>query len=276
MKKTTLTFLILTAAISATKICAQSTELGLSAGVSFYSGDISPISVSLYFNELHPAIGIFARVNANKMLSIKAAISQARVSGDDANSKYPDRMLHFRSNITELAITGEFSPFQTGRPRAKVKTAPYLFAGAALYRFNPQALYDGSWIDLQPLGTEGQGLTGYEAPYKLTQIAVPLGLGIKCTFNEAWSLGFEIGARKIFSDHLDDISGAEVNYLDVLTGNGTIAASLSNPNVKEPQDLIYRRGGNFDDWYYITGITLSFRLQGANNRFGRGLGCPNF
>ncbi|MBX2927245.1 MAG: hypothetical protein KF852_05365 [Saprospiraceae bacterium] len=255
---------------------AQSTEIGLFGGASFYSGDITPRELGFYFNEISPAFGVFARFNVHKTTAIRLGITQAKVTGDDANSAYPERMLNFRTNITEFALMGEFSPVQIGGRQAAVVVAPYIFGGAAIYRFNPQTLYDNNWIDLQPLGTEGQGLAGYEAPYRLTQVAIPFGVGVKFNFREAWSLGLEFAPRKIFNDNLDDITGAEVNYLDVLTGNGTVAASLSNPNIKEPQDVTYRRGGDFNDWYYVIGATLSFRLRGSDRLSGRNIGCPKF
>jgi hypothetical protein len=275
MKKYVLSLLLSTFVVGAI-LHAQSTEVGLFGGTSFYSGDITPSELGFYFNEINPAFGVFARFNVHKTTAIRVGITQARVSGDDANSAYPNRMLSFRTNITEFALTGEFSPVQIGGLRAKVVVAPYIFGGAAIYRFNPQTLYDNNWVDLQPLGTEGQGLAGYEAPYRLTQVALPFGAGVKFNFKEAWSLGFEFGPRKIFHDNLDDITGAEVNYLDVLTGNGTVAASLSNPSIKEPQDVTYRRGGDFNDWYYVFGATLSFRLKGSDRLSGRNIGCPKF
>ncbi len=264
------------APLQAQKRQSASTEIGLMAGLSLYSGDLAPRELGLYFNSLHPAIGIFGRVNPHRMLSLRLGLTQAKVSGDDVNSAYPDRMLNFRSSVTELALSAEISPLQLGDYRQRLVVAPYVFGGAAIYRFNPQALYDGNWINLQPLGTEGQGLAGYEPKYSLTQVAVPLGVGLKFTFRQAWSLGAEFGARKLFNDYLDDVTSAQVNYLDVLTGNGTLAASLSNPQIKEPQDVTYNRGGEFSDWYYIGGVTLAFRLQGGRNRSGRGMGCPTF
>ncbi len=255
---------------------SQNTELGIFGGISLYSGDVSPREVGLYFSEIHPSYGIFGRYNLKRFVSFRLGLSQARVSGSDANTNYPERLRNFRTDITEAAFSVEISPFRAGGDRAKVSAAPYFFGGAAIYRFNPQTLFENNWIDLQPLGTEGQGLAGYEAPYRLTQVAFPLGLGLKFTFNQAWTLGFEFGARKLLNDYLDDITKTEVNYLDVLTGNGTLAATLSNPAVKEPQDITYKRGGPFMDWYYLSGATLSFRFNSGKNRPGRGLGCPNF
>ncbi len=260
---------------SSALLTAQKAELGFMGGISLYNGDLAPKEYIDYLKEVNPAFGIFGRVNVNPYFSVRAGITQAKVTGDDINS-FPSRGLNFRSNITELALTGEYSPFQLGGQRAKVVTAPYLYAGATVYRFNPQTLYDNNWIDLRPLGTEGQGLPGYEKPYSLTQIAVPIGAGIKFTVRQTWSLGIEFGARKLFNDYLDDITSAQVNYLDVLTGNGTLAATLSNPSIKEPTDATYRRGGEFQDWYYVGGVTLSFRLAETRSRSGRGLGCPEF
>lgn len=274
MKKTFSSLCLLLFA-SSVVVTAQKTEIGFLGGVSLYNGDLAPRKNIDYLDQLNPAFGIFGRVNINPYISVRAGLTQAKVTGDDINS-YPDRGLNFRSNITELAVTGEFSPFQLGGQRAKVVTSPYLYGGVAVYRFNPQTLYDNNWIDLRPLGTEGQGLPGYEAPYSLTQIAVPLGAGIKFTFRQAWTLGLEFGARKLFNDYLDDVTAAQVNYLDVLTGNGTLAATLSNPSIKEPADATYARGGKFQDWYYVGGVTLSFRLSETRSRSGRGLGCPEF
>jgi len=260
------------------KVDAQSTsaEIGMALGASFYTGDIAPREIPMYLDYLYPSIGIFTKVNLHPSLTIRGGLTQARVGANDKNSPYPERMLQFRTPITELAVTGELSPVQFGGYRPKILTAPYLYAGIAAYHFNPQAYFDDSWIDLQPLGTEGQGLPNYGPKYSRFQIAVPMGLGIKFTVRQSWSVGLEFGGRMLFQDHLDDISGDLINHLDIYNGNGPIAARLSNPEMTEPRELIYRRGGEFKDWYYIGAVTFSFRLVAAKNRPGRGLGCPKF
>jgi hypothetical protein len=255
---------------------SKSAEIGLALGTSFYTGDIAPRILPMYFDYLYPAIGIFTKINLHPSLSLRAGLTQARVGATDENSPYPERMLQFRTPISELALTAEFSPVQFGGYRPKVLTAPYFYAGIAGYHFNPQAYFDDSWIDLQPLGTEGQGLPEYGPKYSRVQVAVPFGLGIKCTVRQSWSVGLEFGGRMLFNDHLDDISGKLINHMDIYNGNGPVAARLSNPEMKEPRALIYRRGGEFRDWYYIGAVTFSFRLVAAKNRPGRGMGCPKF
>lgn len=266
--------------LSSSNLFAQGTELGIMAGGSLYSGDLSPKEFGLYTEDISPAFGFFGRFNLGRAFALRLGLSLGKISASDLDHNREDRGLNFRTNITEFALTGELNLFKLGSYEDR-GVMPFLFGGLAVYRFNPEAEFDGDYIELQPLGTEGQGLPGYESPYSLTQLAIPLGLGVKFLLNETITLGLEFGGRKLFTDHLDDVSAAQVNYFDILEGNGELAASLSNPTLKDPspETANYRRGGEFDDWYYFGGLTLSFRLQGSGGGgFGRGkgIGCPTF
>lgn len=256
---------------------AQSTELGILGGLSLYSGDLSEEEFGLYFENLEPAFGVFGRFNLNNTLALRLGVSHARVMevSDIRGSDIYKR--NFRSNITEFALTGEVNLFSLGRT-TNFQVKPFVFGGVAVYNFRPEALFDGNWVELQPLGTEGQGLPGYEEPYQLTQLAIPLGLGLKLDMGN-WAMSFEFGGRKLFTDHLDDISDREVIYRDVLEGNGELAATISNPTAgsdpNEPNPT-YRRGGQYEDWYYIGGVTISFVLGNGSGGSGRNIGCPTF
>ncbi len=256
---------------------AQKLELGVMGGAAIYSGDLSPEEFGVYFDQLNPAFGVFGRLNIVKPVSLRFGLTSAKLDADDLENGRETRGLNFRTNIFEAALTAEINLAHMGNERG-AQIVPYLFGGGAIYHFDPQARFDGDYVNLQPLGTEGQGLPGYEEPYKLTQIAVPFGVGFRFIFKNAWSLGFEFGGRKLFTDHLDDVSARQVNYLDILEGNGTLAAQLSNPNIKDTPDadLNYVRGGEYKDWYYVGGVTVSFLLGGGGNGFGsgRGIGCP--
>jgi hypothetical protein len=258
----------------------EGAEIGLLGGVSLYSGDLSQEEFGVYTDELNPAFGFFGRFNLNKTVALRLGLSLGRLSGDDANTGRT-RDLSFRTRLTECSLVGEVNLFKFGRYRNQ-GVVPYLFGGVAVFNFNPETSFDGDFVALQPLGTEGQGLPNYEAPYKLTQLSIPMGVGIKFLLNDNITLGLEFGGRKTFTDHLDDISSVEVNYFDVLEGNGALAASLSNPNLAADPDsdsATYRRGGKYDDWYYIGAVMVSFRLNGSGqNPFnsGKGIGCPTF
>ncbi|HMO40228.1 MAG TPA: DUF6089 family protein [Saprospiraceae bacterium] len=267
---------------------AQSLEAGLILGGSLYSGDLSPKEFGVYFQEVNPAGGIFGRLNLNDYISMRIGASLAKITGTGDTLQLTTRP-SFRSNILELSLTGEIYPFTIGSGDFMLK--PYLFGGGAIFRHNPQTPFDGGWIDMQPLGTQGQGLEGYPEPYKLTQFSIPFGGGIKFVINDTWSIGAEFGWRKTFTDYLDDISDATVNYLDIYNGNGALAARISNGLIAGPEtgDVNFKRGGPYKDWYYMSGITVSYFLGGSSgygssssrNRVGgrkrgKAMGCPTF
>lgn len=257
---------------------AQNLELGLWGGASLYSGDFAPDDIGLYLETLNPAGGVFLRMNPGNALSIEFGLNLGKIDGEDGvTNDNPSRMLNFRTNITELALKANLNLVRWGNPRG-TQVVPYLMGGAGVFRFNPETNFDGNWIELQPLGTEAQGVPGYEDPYSLTNYAILAGGGIKFIFNERFTIGLELGGRKTFTDYLDDVSGTTVNYLDVLENNGSLAAQLSNPRIQDPEmaDRDYRRGGEFDDWYYMSGVSFSFAFGGGSGVNGRGIGCPTF
>jgi hypothetical protein len=258
---------------------AQGTELGILIGGSAYSGDLSPKEFGIYPKDIRLAGGVFARFPVGDYLKLRVGVTAGKISSAEKDTVRAIPRPSFQSSIAEVSFVGEIYPLPYG------VIQPYLFGGIAAYRFNPQAGFDGGWIDLQPLGTEGQGLEGYDAPYKLTQINIPFGVGLKFVFNDAWSLGMEFGWRKTFTDHLDDISFQEVTYRDVYEGNGELAAFFSNPTAPGPEADIppYKRGGKFLDWYHVGGITLSYflnsgggggKFNGGGRRGGKNIGCP--
>lgn len=279
MRKQILIFCLLTAT-TLSPLAGQYTEIGFSGGVSFYSGDLSPAEFGLFLNEVHPAFGAFARFNLNKTLALRLGFNLAKVSGDDSDSANFNRGLAFRSNITEFSFLTEINLFHIGNYESRGMT-PYLFVGAGVFHFNPEAPFDGDYVALQPLGTEGQGIPEYGDPYKLTQFAFPIGAGLKFQLNETIIINVELGARKLLTDYLDDVSDSVVNYFDILESNGLLAARLSNPSIVDPNEAntVYKRGGEYKDWYYISAFSLCFRLAGSGRNAwnnGRGLGCPTF
>lgn len=260
---------------------AQTTDFGFLAGVSVYSGDLTPSELGVYFTELHPAGGLFARVNFTDRMSGRLAINYGRVSGNDNSfDRNASRRLSFRSDIAEVNLTAEVNLFTLGDKRSGTLLVPFVYAGIGLFKFNPQTLDQDQWVDLQPLGTEGQGLPTYDEPYKLIQYNIPMGVGLKLILNDEWTVGLEFGGRRLFTDYLDDVSDTVVNYQDVIKGNGEQAARLSNPRiVDQDADVTYFRGSPFNDWYYVGGISVGYNFSGGartgfNN--GKGQGCPTF
>jgi len=262
---------------------AQYVELGLFGGASYYNGDLS--HKLLYWNEFHPAAGIYAGVHLNPYLSIALQGKFGTISGHDSNSDqegYLRRNLSFQSNIFEAGIVGEL--YFPGYIPGEMRFSPFLSLGVNWFHFNPTTEYMGSVYELQPMGTEGQGTSAFpdREPYALNQVSIPFGIGVKYSISNNWNLAFEVAFRKTFTDYLDDISKTYVDA-DVLTlENGELAYALSNrtgeyygsANLDFGNDS--KRGNPaISDYYLFTGFTLSYNLvDNGKNSAAQQLNCP--
>ena len=175
-----------------------STEVGVFMGTSYYIGDLN----DNHFELAQPALGLIYRNNLNRRFTLKASAWAGEIRGNDKINNVDTakiiRNLHFRSPIMELSGQIEFNFFEYETGSKRYPFSPFIFSGISFFKHNPQARrwntenpfdrdgYGSSneWIELQPLGTEGQNSVHYPGkdPYSLTQIAIPLGVGIK------WSL----------------------------------------------------------------------------------------
>ncbi|MGK0387539.1 MAG: opacity protein-like surface antigen [Maribacter sp.] len=263
-------------------------EAGVQVGVSNYLGDLAPSSLWTSLGETNFSAGVFARYNTGKWISIKAGFNYAKISAADSNGSptvfKEKRNLSFRSNIYEIAVTGEFNILGYQPYNLERVFSPYIFVGIAGYKFNPQTQYEGGWVKLQPLGTEGQGMDGKPAAYKTVQISIPFGAGLKYAINDKWNLGLEIGFRKTFTDYLDDVSGTYVDLAALAAANGDLAAELSwrgdeiSVDAIPPEDGTGRGNIKNKDWYLISVISVSYNfsdngLVGGRGRLKRKKGC---
>ena len=256
---------ILLAVLAVSSLQAQFFEAGLMLGTSHYQGDLSSASFRAIFNELHPAGGLFMRYNWNNYLSTKLSGTYGNLTGDDANlsGAQAERNLSFSSSLIEVGLTMEFNILGFQPYALQRVFSPYVFAGGAVYRYNPKAFYEGDWYELQPLGTEGQGLEAYPERdfYELTTFAVPFGVGAKYAITDKWTLGLEIGSRLLFTDYLDDVSRTYVDLNQLRAARGDIAAALSDRRTDpDPTPGINRGNDTARDWYYIVGVTISYNF----------------
>lgn len=264
------------------KLTAQNLDFGVVAGLPSYSGDLSPQELGIYFDDIRVGGGIFLRNQYSKRLGIRYGLTYGRISSSaplrGANGYRPN----FLTDLYEVSALAEITPFTIGYYDAGTIITPYLALGLALFQFDPKTEFQGERISLQPLGTEGQGLPGYSAPYRRLQVSMPVGIGLKFVVQDKWTIGAEIVGRKTFTDHLDDRSGATVVFGDVVQGNGELSGRLSNENlqpVPENFERTYQRGGEYDDWYYFSALTISYRFQSSDTIYKpgkKGVICPRF
>lgn len=247
----------------------QYLEAGLGIGIANYIGELQ--SQVVQTSEYNLGISAFGRYNLSPRFAVQLGLAQGKISGKDANATLIEdqrRNLSFRSDILELGLTGEFNLVPYHIPDDKI-ASPYIFAGVAGFYFNPQAQIRGEWKDLQPLGTEGQGLAEYQdlKKYQRFQVSIPFGLGFKFSLGDKANLGVRLGIRKTFTDYLDDISGIypDLDLLDPDTADLTYREPENLENsITNPVGLL-RGDPTNKDWYMMGSITISFNLT---DRYG--------
>ena len=123
--------------------------------------------------------------------------------------------------------------------------------------------------------------------YKLTQMNIPMGFGMKYYMKENMYIGIEILHRKTFTDYIDDVS---TKYIDpalfsayLSPTQATMARQLMyrenliNPTVNR-RYINYQRGDPTENDAYFSGLVRAgWRLNGDNTPNGRAkkqLKCP--
>ncbi|HEX7906172.1 MAG TPA: DUF6089 family protein [Chitinophagaceae bacterium] len=268
---------------------AQRVHVGVFGGLAAYNGDLTEKIFPK--KETNGAIGITLNYELKDQVMLRGGFTYAIVGGADRFSDNPElikRNLAFETKIAEFSAVAEYYFFNLYDRRY----SPYVFGGLAIYHFNPYAFNSaGTKIFLKPLSTEGQGIAGYpdRKPYSLTQAAIPFGGGVKFAVTDNLRIGVEMGVRKLFTDYFDDLSKYYIDPNDLLAARGQVAVDMSyrgdevaggDPNY--PAKGAQRGGEKSKDYYYFTGIHLTYRIGGSNGGgFGGGrsgkkshTGCP--
>jgi len=191
-----------------------------------------------------PAFSIYAMGTYKYALGIRLEASFGSIEGADSTLKSVaastggryERNLSFTSRITDIQLGLEVHPlfFRLYDEDEAPRLSPYVMGGIGLFMFEPMAELNGRKYSLQPLRTEGQGFVEHRdrTPYKLTQINIPVGLGVKYEVNSFLNARFEIVHRILRTDYLDDVSKDYVNpdlfALYLPSGQATIARQLAD------------------------------------------------
>lgn len=244
---------------------AQDFEGGIYLGAQVYSGDLSPKILPRYTRFVEPAGGVVFRYRNRGVLGIRGSFTYGNLRGDDTRSAYPTRELAFQTNLLEVAVVGEWYLVPDNLLGSTPFITPYFFGGLAVFHFDPEAQFESGYVALQPVGTEGQGLEHYERPYNRTQVAIPLGAGLRMVLGRRGALSMELSARKLFTDYLDDVSGAVLDYREIYEEKGELTARLSRPDFSPDEvdyiNNLYRRGGDMYDAYLSLGLAYTYRLS---------------
>ena len=231
-----------------------------------------------------PSLTLGLKYKLTESIALHSHVTYGQVRGDDKLTNEPfrnNRNLNFKSNIYEFNINFEYaflSSRQGGVYRLRgVKRSSsfeaqgYVFAGVGVFKFNPKGQFNDKWYELQPLGTEGQGISEGRNKYKRTQVCIPIGIGGRYFFNRRMGIGVEFGIRKTFTDYIDDVSKTYYDKQAISQANGTVAGYLSDPslNSSSTQALLgNQRGDAIDnDSYMFLMFSFHYKLRTGRSNF---------
>lgn len=265
-------------------INAQRLHADLYGGAANYQGDLQGKKIVL--SNSGPALGLGLSYDLTNKFILRGSANYLKVKGSDKNSDskgVQSRNLSFNSSIWEAQLALEYNLLDL----SERSFTPYVFAGVAAFHFNPYAFdASGTKVYLRSLGTEGQGLSAYPGKklYNNNQLAIPFGGGVKLALSDNLQVGIEIGLRKLFTDYLDDVSGTYADSTILANGRGQKAVAFAYRGAEIPGSPGYPKEGTIrgnpdkKDWYYVTGIRVSYLL---GNGSGKGssrknkTGCPS-
>jgi hypothetical protein len=255
-------------------------DFGVQAGASNYLGEmggkektrrnfISDIKIS----KTEMTAGAFARYKFTPLISAKLAANWVRIEGADyesTNRGRAGRNLSFQNNIFELELTGQVFFYEvpdlghTYRYRNDFKM--YAFAGVSGFYHSPRANYNGEWVKLQPLQTEG-------VHYSRVGMAIPLGIGLFFTIDKKHRIGWEFNWRTTFTDYLDDVSTVYADPADLTSAEAIALANRRNElgdDADVPSALNYEPGSkrgdpSHNDTYLSTSVYYSYILRGRSS-----------
>jgi hypothetical protein len=276
-------------------------ELSVGGGISNFLGDLggldkigSPFIYDLEWKLTKPAWStIIHRYYLQEYLSIRNSLFWGNVAGDDKLTKEPfrsNRNLHFKSVIVELATGLEVQIMKrTGHNRHNLRNVRgrrigvqgnaygiYGFAGVGVFYFNPKAQYQGRWVALQPLRTEGQGLANNpNKPYSRISVSFPMGFGLRYDFRTKWGFSIELSHHFTITDYIDDVSTSYYDQNDLNLYYGPVSAYLSNPTTNtiwtdipdyptdvSPTQAGMQRGDETDkDGFLFLNLTFNYKFK---------------
>lgn len=261
-----------------TDLNAQKLSVQLNTGLMNYGGDLKTAFFTVDQSQLTAGANIMYSVNH---FALRAGLVYGNIQ---ANDKFPERNLSFKSAITEFNFCLEYDFLSADKEH---KLIPYVFAGIGFYHYNPYTIFNSQKVYLRPLSTEGEGLSIYpdKKVYQLTNFEDPLGIGVRYRLSSSFLIGIEFNSRLLFTDYLDDVSTRYPDKNELFKAKGQLAVDLSfrgneiDPTLPFPTVKI-RGNPHQNDNYYTSVITLTYVFPDHSlfgNSFGHSrhsLNCP--
>ncbi len=245
---------------------AQIIEVGASAGLSYYMGDVN---TNKPFNQSKLGFGAVVRYYDNSRWAFRLAYSNLQLDGNDEKADCrPDRGLSFHTNVHDFALVAEFNfwDYFTGSKRSYL--SPYLFGGLSVFLFNPTA-DDGTElcnvltdVDYEVVKANG------ENKYNTMAASIPFGIGMKLSLSEHIGMAFEWRMDYTFTDWLDDCHAyyptynGDESYVQYSDPTGLTDNGLGGNN----QKYIQRGNPQTNDWFGYLNVSLTYKFVLPSNK----------
>lgn len=249
-------------------------EIGLSAGVSNYYGDLQQNWFPSYGYK--PNVGVSYKYFFNPRLGMRFGANYTRLTAADSLSDVPvnvARNLRFETGLFEVHGGLELNLLKVDPEKSWF--SPYVFAGVGVFYTNPYADgVNGEKIFLRPLSTEGQGIPLYpdRKQYNLVNVCFPLGGGLKFLYAKTIVFTTEIGFRYTTTDYIDDVSKSYVDpdVLFAYRNQQSVDMSFRGDEVRGwdgryPEYKFQRGDSKQNDWYWFGGITIAIYFDAFGN-----------
>lgn len=219
-----------------------------------------------YYNwkSSHTNISIYAGVLYKSTVEARIELTKGTVAGDDANSNSPyvrSRNINYKSKVFEASLIAGFHPLMLRNTETLPVISPYIMTGLGVFSYDPKTLYDGEWIGLRSMHTEGQTTPAAPAkkPYGSMAISIPVGLGVKYEINAKYNLRLEALGRFTSTDYLDDVSTIYVDRAVFPTDIQKILAHRYNElNSQIDRTGLPRGNANNKDKFFTINLRLGY------------------
>ena len=213
-------------------LSAQKWDVGISAGITGYEGDLDKFVLSS-FSRQRIAGGLMVRRNFDSRIALRGNLIYGRLSGNDADFKTPSwrpqRAISFKAPLLEGSLQAEFqfvkehksmdnmtpenttlskSHSQNGNGLSRKRAiVPYGILGIGFANIKPTTDYNNTGRP-NPIANAtliAEDVTKTAAGSK-THLVIPMGGGLRVNVTKKIALGAEIAFRPTFSDLIDGVS----------------------------------------------------------------------
>ena len=205
------------------------------------------------------------RIQKHPHYAFHLGFSQGILYGDDSLSSFSEKVernIAIQTPYQAFNARVEIDYFSQLIPSYNFQQTPYIFGGIGLISFNPMGNYQGEWLELQPLGTEGQGtILNSEPLYSKRAWTLPFGIGWRAQLNSLWVFSIEAMWTLTSTDYLDDTHNLYVDAGLLEIEKGEIASYFSNPSNTLFETGTPRANPQNNDSYFALSLKFGIHIE---------------